>query len=92
MGAGALVVTSVYPHAFLSGEVLYKHNPFQNDRDRADLIERLYAIPQVIRTELDVYPHIPLQALADEGTWDSFFDVMSWVLAKLRRAAELGLK
>jgi hypothetical protein len=47
--------------------------------------------PQVVRTDQAIYPNIVLVQLADKDTWERFFSVIEWVLAKVRRSVERGL-
>lgn len=76
----------------LSGEELYRNPPFNVSTKRSELIDRLYAIPQVVQTEKNTYPHIPLVALADSTTWDRYFGVVEWAIEQIKRSAARGLQ
>lgn len=84
-------IANGYPHVFVQGESLKKQNPFSFDEQYAELIERLYAIPQVVRTPDSIYPHLSLRALDDSATWDEFFGVMDWVVKRVKSAVSRGL-
>ena len=87
-----IVMSSKWGQVSLSGEELYRHSPFSVSTKKSSLIDRLYAIPEVVRTEKDTYPHVSLIALADATTWNGFFDVVQWATEEIRRAASRGTR
>jgi hypothetical protein len=84
-------VASVDPDVSVAGEGLQRQTPFNIAATYQGLLDRLYAIPQVVKTPKSVFPHISLSALADDEVWDRFFDVMGSVVDRVKRAAARGL-
>ena len=80
------------PRLFIEGDKLRRHAPFNMERNWDQVLERLYAIPQVKRTEGKTYPNILLRDLQDQGTWSAFFGVVDEVIDRVRRAADRGLR
>ena len=73
------------------GDALKRQNPSNIEERYQELLDRLYEIPQVVQTPDSIYPHIALVDLADEETWDRFFGVMDWAVARITSAAQRGL-
>ena len=80
------------PRLFIEGDKLRRHAPFNMERNWDQVLERLYAIPQVKRTEGKTYPNILLRDLQDQGTWSAFFGIVDEVIDRVRRAADRGLR
>ena len=73
------------------GDALRRQNSFSIQERYQELIDRLYAIPQGVQTPDSIYPHLSLVDLADDETWNRFFGVMEWVVARVTSAATRGL-
>jgi hypothetical protein len=84
-------IANVDPDVSVAGEGLQRQTPFNIAATYQGLLDRLYAIPQVVKTPKSVFPHISLTALADDEVWDRFFDVMGSVVDRVKRAAARGL-
>jgi hypothetical protein len=84
-------VASVDPDVYVAGEGLRRQNPFDIRANYQELLDKLYAIPQVVKTPKSVFPHIALADLADDDVWDRFFDVMGSVVDRVKRSAARGL-
>jgi hypothetical protein len=60
--------------------------PFDDDRKRQELCQRLNAIPgvNVAQERMIGFPRILLQTLRNEGSLKAFLDTMTWVVQQLR--------
>lgn len=79
-------------HVWLSGETLQRHYPFRLEKRWNELLERVLRTPGIVETEQNIYPHVPLTALADRAAWDQFMGTMSLALEAIIRSAERGLQ
>jgi hypothetical protein len=80
------------PRLFVSGENLRRHHPFRADQRWQSVLDQLYEIPAVVRTEQGYFPHIRLRDLEPEATWSAFTSVVEAMLAEVRRSSERGIR
>jgi hypothetical protein len=79
------------PRLFVSGENLRRHHPYKIEAKWQAVLEELYSIPGVVRTELGFYPNIRLRQLADDEAWIRVFSVIEGIVDSVRRSAALGI-
>jgi hypothetical protein len=80
------------PRLFVSGEGLRRHHPFRMEPRWQSVLDQLYEIPGVVRTEKGFYPNILLRDLDHDSAWSSFFQVIEALMAEIRRSSERGIR
>jgi hypothetical protein len=79
------------PRLFVPGEGLRSHHPFRADKRWQSVLDQLYAIPGVVKTEKGLYPNIRLRDLDDDQVWAPFVQVIEAMMAEVRRSSERGI-
>jgi hypothetical protein len=86
-----IVVTAKTQYVAVRGSQLKGHLPFKNEFMWTQLHRRLDGVPDVVRTRKEIFPHIALTALADGEAWRAFFDVVDWIVERIRATAPRDL-